>query len=35
MKRTIKVIWKFVSYFFWPQKTDKNRYERTPYLFLK
>ena len=23
----LKAIWQFVSYLFWPQKTDKTRYD--------
>ena len=23
----IKAIWQFISYLFWPQKTDKTRYD--------
>ena len=25
--RIIKAVWQFVMYIFWPQKTDKTRYD--------
>ena len=27
IKEWAKAIWQFVSYIFWPQKTDKTRYD--------
>ena len=27
MKSIIMAVWQFVSYLFWPQKTDKTRYD--------
>lgn len=27
IKEVLKAVWKFISYLFWPQKTDKTRYD--------
>ena len=27
LKALAKVVWQFLSYLFWPQKTDKTRYD--------
>ena len=27
LKSMEKLVWQFVSYLFWPQKTDKTRYD--------
>lgn len=27
IKSFLKAVWKFISYLFWPQKTDKTRYD--------
>lgn len=27
LKNCFKTIWQFISYLFWPQKSDKSRYD--------